>query len=103
MVGATALIYALAAVQAVIATPVRSRTAYQVKERHFAPRKWQKLARAPSDHVIDLRIGVRQSNFDELERRLYEGLSCPSLESLNHHQLTQEQSPTLTTATMASI
>jgi tripeptidyl-peptidase-1 len=68
----TLIISALAA-QTVCATPARVRSPYQVKETHFIPRRWQKLDRAPASHVIDLQIGVKQGNFEELEKRLYEG------------------------------
>ncbi|ORY57900.1 tripeptidyl-peptidase 1 precursor [Pseudomassariella vexata] len=81
-----AVVSALIAAQAVIATPVRSRTAYQVKETHNVPRKWKRVERAPQDHVINLQIGVKQSNYAELERQLYE-VSDP-----DHHRYGQHLS-----------
>lgn len=46
---------------------------YAVKDYHKAPRAWRNIGRAPSDHVINLSIGLTQSNFKELEKQLYEG------------------------------
>jgi tripeptidyl-peptidase-1 len=46
---------------------------YQVKESHFVPRSWSRIGSAPADHTINLRIGLTQSRFDELEKSLYEG------------------------------
>ena len=56
---------------AVTASPVRS--TYAVKDRHYVPSRWSKVQRAPADHLINLQIGLKQSQFDELERHLYEG------------------------------
>ncbi|KAI0015195.1 tripeptidyl-peptidase 1 precursor [Xylariomycetidae sp. FL0641] len=73
MVGFVQLFSALVAAQAAVASPlVRSRTPYQLKESHSVPRQWKKVARAPAEHVIDLQIGLKQNNFAELERQLYE-------------------------------
>lgn len=46
---------------------------YAVKESHFVPRSWTRVASAPTDHTIYLRIGLTQGRFDELEKSLYEG------------------------------
>lgn len=46
---------------------------YAVKESHFVPRSWIRIGSAPSDHTINLRIGLTQGQFDELEKSLYEG------------------------------
>lgn len=68
------------AAQAALATPLKSRTAYEVKEIHQVPRKWSSQGRAPSDHMLHMQIGLRQHKFDELERHLYEGNKfAPSL------------------------
>ena len=61
------------AAQAAFATPLKSRTAYEVKEIHHVPRKWSSQGRAPSDHKLHMQIGLKQANFDELERHLNEG------------------------------
>lgn len=73
MVGFVVAFSALFAAQLTFASPVRSRTPYQVKDVHNVPRGWRRVRRAPADHVIDLQIGVKQSNFAELEKNLYEG------------------------------
>lgn len=63
------------AAQGIFATPIKVRTDYAVKEVHPAPRKWSDAGRAPSNHMIHMQIGLKQGNFDELERHLYEGMS----------------------------
>jgi tripeptidyl-peptidase I len=55
-----------------LGNPLSSRP-YAVKERHIVPQKWTRLGRAPADAVLELRIALKQSKFDELERHLYEG------------------------------
>lgn len=67
-----AFISAVLAAQAAIATPIKARSPYAVKETHHVPRDWTKMERARGDHVIHLQIGLKQGNFDELERHLYE-------------------------------
>jgi len=66
---------ALLVPSAVVASPVKARssTVYQVKETHFAPRAWKRVERAAPDQVINLQIALKQGNFEELERHLYEG------------------------------
>jgi tripeptidyl-peptidase I len=44
-----------------------------VKDFHSPPTKWHKIGPAPAEHVINLQIGLKQSRFDELERKLFEG------------------------------
>lgn len=73
MVCFTALLSIAAAAQATLATPIRARSPYAVKETHYVPRQWSKTGRAPESHVLHLHIGLKQSQFDELERHLYEG------------------------------
>ncbi|KAK0461797.1 tripeptidyl peptidase A [Desarmillaria tabescens] len=51
--------------------------AHSVKETVVPPREWIRDGLAPSSHILELRIGLRQSNFDALERHLYE-VSDPS-------------------------
>ncbi|KAI1077884.1 tripeptidyl-peptidase 1 precursor [Whalleya microplaca] len=84
MVGFSAVVSALLAAHAALATPVRSRTSYRVKDSHHVPRNWRRVSRAPADHVINLQIGVKQSNFAELERHLYE-VSDPDHERYGQH------------------
>lgn len=54
-------------------TPILGRPSYAVKDSHHVPRKWSRVSEAPSDHVVKLEIALKQSQFDELERQLYEG------------------------------
>lgn len=71
MLGASILLAVLA--PAVLATPV-ARSTYAVKETHYVPRKWVQKGRAPKNQMLALQIGVKQGDFDELERHLYEGM-----------------------------
>ncbi|KUJ06660.1 tripeptidyl peptidase-like protein [Mollisia scopiformis] len=61
----------LACAGTISASPQR-RADYALKERHFVPRSWTRVGPAPSQHKIQLHIGVKQGNFNELERHLYE-------------------------------
>ena len=63
----------LAFVASSLATPVSVRSTYAVKDTHFVPKKWKRVGPAPTDHLISLQIGLKQSQFAELERHLYEG------------------------------
>jgi tripeptidyl-peptidase I len=38
------------------------------------PQKWRQVGKAAGGHVLHLNIGLKQSNFNELERHLYDGL-----------------------------
>lgn len=49
------------------------RANYETKEDFYVPNGWQRVAEADPNHVINLSFGLKQSNFDELERHLYEG------------------------------
>jgi len=57
---------------------------YAVKETHPVPQKWARVGPAPHNQHIDLQIGLRQSQFDELERHLYE-VSDPSDRRYGQH------------------
>lgn len=52
-----------------------SRSSYTVKEKHHVPSNWARVARASADYEIELHIGLRQARFDELDQRLFEGMS----------------------------
>lgn len=56
-----------------LATPIRARSPYVVKETHFVPKEWQKQDRAHGGNTISLQIGLKQGRFEELDRHLYEG------------------------------
>ena len=53
---------------------IQDRSFYAVKDSHPVPNKWQRIGPAPIDHILDLQVGLRQGRFEELERRLYEGI-----------------------------
>ena len=74
MLGPSILLTIAAAAQAAFGTPIQLRTEYAVKGAHPVPRQWTKLGRAPREQMLHLQIGVKQSQFDELERHLYEGM-----------------------------
>jgi tripeptidyl-peptidase-1 len=73
MLGASILLTVAVFAPAVLATPI-ARSTYSVKEAHYAPRRWTQKGRAPKDRMLALQIGVKQGDFDELERHLYEGM-----------------------------
>ena len=74
MFGIVSLLSIAVAAQAVLGTPIRARTPYAVKETHYVPRKWTKVGSAAPGNMIHLQIAVKQGQFDELERHLYEGI-----------------------------
>jgi len=84
MLGTSILLTVAVVAQSVIGTPIQVRTAYAVKETHNVPRKWTKAGRAAPGKMLNLQIGVKQSNFGELERHLYE-VSDPSHERYGKH------------------
>ena len=63
------------AVEAALGSPIKlvRRAGYEVKERSILPRKWSRVTSAPADSSMLFTIGLKQSNFNELERQLYEG------------------------------
>ncbi|KAF4302378.1 putative tripeptidyl-peptidase 1 precursor [Botryosphaeria dothidea] len=68
----------------VTASPMRPRADYGIKEKFHVPRGWSRLGPAPAEHVINLRIGLKQGQFAELEKHLYE-VSDPSHERYGQH------------------
>ncbi|ETW83671.1 serine protease S53 [Heterobasidion irregulare TC 32-1] len=48
------------------------RSTLKLKEHIDVPRNWVRVADAPAEHTIALRIALPQSNFDALEAHLYE-------------------------------
>lgn len=52
-----------------------SRSSYTVQDKHHVPSNWARVARASADYEIELHIGLRQARFDELDQRLFEGMS----------------------------
>jgi hypothetical protein len=105
MLGVSVFLTVAVAVQAVFGSPVQSRTAYAVKETHRVPRKWVKMGRAPADKMLNLQIGVKQGQFGELERHLYEGVFYSSIEATENVmealKLTETNLQSLIRATLA--
>lgn len=66
-----------------LAAPHR-RDLYALKDKHPVPSKWTQIRRAPKDHTISLRIGLKQGSFAELEKQLYQ-VSDPSHEKYGQH------------------
>jgi len=62
---------------------------YAIKDSHFAPRSFSRVRRAPKDHVLNLKISLKQSKFDELERHLYE-ISDPHHSRYGQHLTADE-------------
>ncbi|KAL8740490.1 MAG: hypothetical protein Q9190_006815, partial [Brigantiaea leucoxantha] len=73
----------------VSSSPVRSRSSYAVKDSHNVPKKWSRVAEAPLDGTIHLEIALKQSQFDQLERHLYE-VSDPDHQRYGNHLSTEE-------------
>jgi tripeptidyl-peptidase-1 len=73
MLGASFLLTSAVLAQVVLATPI-ARSTYAVKETHYAPRQWTQKGRASKNLMLALQIGVKQGDFAELERNLYEGM-----------------------------
>ncbi|ORY09202.1 tripeptidyl-peptidase 1 precursor [Clohesyomyces aquaticus] len=89
MLGISILLSAAIVAQAVFATPIRARSPYVLKETHSLPPKWSRLERANGENMIRLQIGLKQGNFDELERHLYE-VSDPDHERYGKHLCAEE-------------
>ena len=101
----SSLFTVLFATSGVFTTPLKPIYPYVVKDSHFVPRKWTRLGAAPAEHMIDMNIGLKQSQFDKLERELYEGdpshfFPCRMLQSVLI--ASPQQCRTLHTSVMAS-
>jgi tripeptidyl-peptidase-1 len=67
------IVYSLAAVVFLYecnASPVTPQSAYAVKERHAVPRDWIEIGPAPRTKVMNLQIGLKQSNEGLVEQHL---------------------------------
>jgi tripeptidyl-peptidase-1 len=62
---------------------------YMVKDTHHVPRSFRWIRPAPKDHMVNLKIGLKQSKFDELEKHLYE-VSDPYYERHGQHLSAEE-------------
>ena len=72
------LLTAALAIEAALGSPVQRRDGYAVKERSYLPHRWTETGPAPAAGRMVFSIALTQSNFDELERQLYEGMKAPS-------------------------
>lgn len=64
----------LFAVTTTLASPLHARFSdHAIKDSHTVPPKWSEIGSASPDQIITLQIGLKQGNFPELERHLYEG------------------------------
>lgn len=52
---------------------IPSRSPSILKEVHAVPRAWTRLGPAPAGQMINLHIGLKQTQMHELERHLLEG------------------------------
>lgn len=68
----------------VSALSIPSNAAYAVKETHFVPRGWRDAGASSPDQVLDIKIGIKNKRFSELERRLYE-VSLPTHHKYGQH------------------
>ena len=78
------LLVVLCTADAALGSPLQSRHSYAAKDSHNVPKQWSRLGSAPTSHWINLKIGLKQSRFDELEKQLYEGKRCCRSSLLNH-------------------
>ncbi|KAF1941236.1 tripeptidyl-peptidase 1 precursor [Clathrospora elynae] len=85
---ASVVLVAIAAREA-LATPIKARSPYVVKETHFVPQEWTKLDRAHGGKTIQLQIGLKQGRFEELDRHLYE-ISDPDHARYGQHMSADE-------------
>ncbi|KAI9639968.1 hypothetical protein NHQ30_011637 [Ciborinia camelliae] len=89
MVTSIATLTTFLVVGLVSSSPIKARTPYAVKETHYPPSQWQRVGPARAGHMINLQIGLKQGQFDELERHLYE-VSDPSHQRYGQHLSAQE-------------
>jgi tripeptidyl-peptidase-1 len=80
-----ALMVLLVCAGTVSGSSLRSRTPYAVKDTHHVPRSWTPVGPAPAEHMIRLQIGLKQGQFSELERHLYEGTYILNTLFYGHH------------------
>jgi tripeptidyl-peptidase-1 len=67
------LLLAVISACAVGASTARPQLQYAVVERNEAPQQWKRLGPAPKEKMFQMKIGLEQSGFDDLERELYQG------------------------------
>lgn len=64
----------LIVIRIVLCSPIYDRSRYVLKDNHPIPDSWYSEGPAPSQHMINLQIGLKSDRFEELERHLYEGM-----------------------------
>lgn len=69
--------------------PVSHRSPYAIKDSHHVPKRWTEVRRPSADQTIELRIGLKQGSFSELERHLYE-VSDPDHKRYGQHLKSHE-------------
>ncbi|KAH8801761.1 peptidase S8/S53 domain-containing protein [Xylogone sp. PMI_703] len=90
MVSLRSLLLSIATVAPEVVSSISQvRSDYVLKETHHIPRGWRRGDRAPEHYLLDLNIGVKQANFSELERHLYE-VSHPSHHRYGQHLTADE-------------
>ena len=67
------LIAVLITATTVLTSPLRACTPYAVKDEHNVPSQWARIGPASSKKMLNLHIDLKQNQFEELERHLYEG------------------------------
>lgn len=80
-------ITAVLAANSVLGTPIRPRTGYSVNGAHTNSDQWDNFIPAPGNFTFELPIGLKQSNFEELERQLNEGRQVPCYSRILHVKL----------------
>ncbi|KAF2680480.1 tripeptidyl-peptidase 1 precursor [Lentithecium fluviatile CBS 122367] len=85
----SALLAAAIAAQVTLASPIRARSPYVVKETHYAPHEWTKLDRSNGDSLIQLQIGLKQGRMDDLITHLSEA-SDPDHDKYGNHLSAEE-------------
>ncbi|PSR76287.1 tripeptidyl peptidase-like protein [Coniella lustricola] len=66
------LLAAAVLARSALAKPIQQRSPFALKDAHFVPRRWTQVGYPEAGHSVALRIGLKQGDFAELERHLYE-------------------------------
>ncbi|KAK0336233.1 hypothetical protein LTR91_005266 [Friedmanniomyces endolithicus] len=74
---------------AAAAPTLRSSSPYAVKERHAVPPSWSVVGEAAKSHVLNMQIGLKQSNRDVLEQHVIE-VSDPGHARYGQHLSAEE-------------
>lgn len=88
MVGSTFLtswLFLCFALCLVLCSPVHFQSSSTLKESHPPPPRWTCVGRADPNHVVDLQIGLKQDDYESLERYLIKGI-ITTMSSASHSQ-----------------